>query len=145
MIIGEGNRVLAFRRKGTPSKEKTWQMPQGGIGIDETPTDAVWRELREEAGLTPDDLELVTACDQWIVYEVPKEYRSPKVGWGQAQRWFLFRAKSGLVVNTDGAEFDAYAWLTPAELLTRAVEFRKPVYERVFSEFSDWLSDDQTI
>ena len=31
-----------------------WQFPQGGMNTDETPLEAMYRELREETGLLPD-------------------------------------------------------------------------------------------
>jgi putative (di)nucleoside polyphosphate hydrolase len=137
IVIDGQKRLLALRRKGTA--EEAWQMPQGGIGKDETPEHAVWRELQEETGLTAADLELLEASREWMVYELPAALRSPKVGWGQAQRWFLFRARPGAKVRPDGKEFDAFAWITQTELLSRVVEFRRPVYVRVFSEFAIWL------
>jgi putative (di)nucleoside polyphosphate hydrolase len=126
-----------MRRKGVP--DAAWQMPQGGIGFDETPAVAVWREVNEETGLTPGELQLIHQSAEWIVYELPAEFRSNKVGWGQVQRWFLLRAKPAAAVRPDGIEFDAFTWLAPAELIARAVAFRVPVYERVFREFAQWL------
>lgn len=137
VVINGDRRVLALRRRDTPGE--AWQMPQGGIGFDETPADAVWRELREETSLTSDDLELLASFREWLVYELPTAFRSAKVGWGQAQRWFLLRAKLGAEVRPDGKEFAAFAWFTPEELVDRVVEFRRPVYRRVFSEFAGWL------
>lgn len=137
MVIDSQRRVLALRRKGTP--EEAWQMPQGGIGMDEEPEHAAWRELEEETGLTATDVELLEVSREWLVYELPATFRSPKVGWGQAQRWFLFRARPGARVRPDSKEFDAFRWITHAELLSRVVEFRRPVYVRVFSEFAHWL------
>ena len=137
IVIDGQKRVLALRRKGTA--EEAWQMPQGGIGKDEAPEHAAWRELQEETGLTSADLELLGASREWLVYELPAAFRSPKVGWGQAQRWFLFHARQGAKVRPDSKEFDAFEWVTYAELLSRVVEFRRPVYVRVFSEFANWL------
>jgi putative (di)nucleoside polyphosphate hydrolase len=121
--------VLALRRKGLP--EHAWQMPQGGIEADETPRQAVLRELQEETGLRASDVDLVTEVPDWLVYELPREFRRPKLGWGQAQKWFLLRARDGARVTPDGREFDAYDWLPPSELLTRVIAFRRPVYEVV--------------
>ena len=137
LIVDEAGRVLAMRRKG--STERSWQLPQGGIGFNELPENAAWREAEEETGLTRSDLTLVAHSPHWLVYELPVEFRNRKVGWGQAQRWFLFRVGAASTVKVDGVEFDAFAWVTPAELIARTVEFRVPVYERVFVEFRQWL------
>ena len=137
VVINDARRVLALRRKDTPGH--AWQMPQGGIGFEEVPGDAVWRELREETGLARGDLELLATSPEWLVYELPKAFRSTKVGWGQAQRWFLLRATPGAEVRPDGKEFVAFDWFTPEELVDRVVEFRRLVYRRVFAEFAQWL------
>src|SRR5262245_9072507 len=137
MVIDADKRVLALRRKDVP--EEAWQMPQGGIGFDESPAEAAWRELREETGLSRADLELLASAREWIVYELPERFRSTKVGWGQAQRWFLFRALPGAEIRPDGREFDAFDWFTSTELVRRVVEFRQPAYRQVFSEFAHWL------
>jgi putative (di)nucleoside polyphosphate hydrolase len=133
LIVNEAGSLLAMRRKATA--EPAWQLPQGGIRFDESPVDAAWREAEEEAGLTRSDLTLLAESRQWLVYELPHAFRNRKVGWGQAQRWFLFRLGADSRVKVDAVEFDAFDWVTPAELLARTVEFRVPVYERVLAEF----------
>ena len=123
------DRVLALERNDVPG---AWQFPQGGIEDGEEPIDAARRELREETGLGPDDVELVGEHPEWIVYELPAEVRTGKVGRGQAQRWFTFRARSADVVPTpDGREFTAWDWVDPAWLVDHVVEFRRPGYRRV--------------
>lgn len=128
-VVDAAGRVLALRRKGV--NEQAWQMPQGGIDDDESPRDAVLRELREETGLRPADVEIVAELPQWLVYELPPEYRRPKIGWGQAQKWFIFRAQAHAHVRPDDDEFDAFDWLPAPELLARVIAFRRPVYEAV--------------
>jgi putative (di)nucleoside polyphosphate hydrolase len=132
-VVDEAGRVLALRRRGVA--DNGWQMPQGGIDDGETPRQAVMRELIEETGLRPTHVELLAEHPDWLAYELPVEFRRPKVGWGQAQMWFLLRARPGAEVVPDGREFDAHEWLTPRELLARVISFRRPVYERVLREF----------
>jgi putative (di)nucleoside polyphosphate hydrolase len=134
--VTEGTgRVLAFRRCTEPEPKRAWQMPQGGIKSNETPHAAVLRELREETGLLPGNVEVLDEHPDWLVYELAVGYRSPKVGWGQAQKWFLLRARPDAPVRPDGKEFDAFEWLAPEELLNRAVDFRLPVYRKVLAGF----------
>ncbi len=131
-VVDANGSVLALRRRGAP--DGAWQMPQGGIESGETPREAVLRELYEEAGLTEADVTVEDELPQWLVYELPVAYRNTKVGWGQAQTWLRLRVHAGAAVRPDGLEFDAFEWLAPAELMQRAVAFRRPVYERVFAE-----------
>lgn len=132
--VTDGNgRVLALRRHGvTPA---AWQMPQGGLALGEAPRDAVLRELHEETGLAPAAVTLVDEYPDWLVYELPPEWRRPKAGLGQAQKWFLLRAADDALVVPDGQEFDAYEWITPADLLQRVVPFRRPVYAQLWARW----------
>src|SRR5690606_16137625 len=57
MVANAQGEVLWARRVG----QDAWQFPQGGINPEETPEDALYRELREEIGLLPEHVE-VLAC-----------------------------------------------------------------------------------
>lgn len=134
VVIDDLRRILVLRRKGT--RDGAWQLPQGGIGTDETPLDAFYRELKEETGLVRADVEVLAFTSEWWVYELPLEYRNAKVGWGQAQRWFLCRLLvSRDAVRPDQVEFEKADWVTPDTLVARAVEFRALIYRRLISEF----------
>ena len=59
---------------------------------------------------------------------------------GQAQRWYAlaFTGRDGDIdLAAHDREFDAWEWLTAAELLDRIVAFKKPIYETVLGEFRD--------
>ena len=43
-----------------------WQFPQGGMRSDETPTEAMYRELQEETGLLPEHVELLGGAGQGV-------------------------------------------------------------------------------
>lgn len=133
-VVDAQGRVLALKRRGVA--DNAWQMPQGGIDDGESPRVAVLRELQEETGLTAADVQLVDEYPDWLVYELPPEFRRPKVGWGQAQRWFLLRPRAGVTVVPDGREFDDFVWMAPSELLRRVIAFRRPTYERVLARFA---------
>jgi len=138
-VVNSEGRVLAFKRKGVA--ENAWQMPQGGIEAGEDPRAAVWRELREETGLAPHVLGIIAEYPDWLVYELPAEYRNSKVGRGQVQKWFLLRASATAVPRPDGKEFEDCAWLRPADLMPLVVEFRQPTYERVLAFLGQKLKE----
>jgi len=135
VVVDGQRRILVMRRKGT--REVAWQMPQGGIEMDESPFDALYRELNEETGLERRDVEVVASTSDWLVYELPPGFRNAKVGWGQAQRWFLCKLLTDRSrVRPDGVEFTDVDWVTAGDLLARAISFRAPIYRRLVAEFS---------
>lgn len=129
-VIRRGNGdVLAFERADVSG---AWQLPQGGLDAGEDPYDTVWREVAEETGLGPDQLEILGEYPEWVVYELPADRRSAKTGLGQAQKWFVFRVVDDAVVPTpDQREFVAWKWVTPSWLAEHVVDFRRASYERV--------------
>ena len=65
---------------------------------NESPEDALFRELHEEVGLGPHDVELVAGTGSWLRYRLPRQYvrrRSQPLCIGQKQRWFLLRMLGG--------------------------------------------------
>lgn len=126
--------VLACRRRG--AHDGAWQVPQGGIEADEDPEQALWRELREEVGLRASDLRIERVRPDWLAYELPVAFRGPKTGLGQVQKWFLLASTvPSLAIELDGVEFDDWRWLTPVDLVDRAVAFRRPTYEAALRGF----------
>jgi putative (di)nucleoside polyphosphate hydrolase len=136
IVVTDGaGRVLALERADQPG---AWQFPQGGLEAGEEPKDAALRELREESGLSPGDVQLVDELDEWLVYELPPANRSSKTGRGQAQRWFRFaaRADGGQLQTRPGTEARRLRWMPFAELLDGVVEFRRQTYRRVGERFA---------
>ena len=108
------------------------RLAQGGIDVGEPPLQSAWRELEEETGLGPDQVDLVDEYPDWVVYEFPESIRSAGKRLGQAQRWYLFRVRSDDVTPTpDGVEFVAWKWVDPTWLLDHVVEFRLASYRTV--------------
>src|SRR5690348_9019963 len=48
-----------------------WQFPQGGMNTDETPADAMYRELYEETGLRAGQVEVLGSTHGWLRYRLP--------------------------------------------------------------------------
>jgi putative (di)nucleoside polyphosphate hydrolase len=129
VVVNDRGEVLAFERSDVRGQ---WQLPQGGIDVGERPVEAAWRELDEETGLGPGDVELVGEHPDWTVYEWPDHLREQGRRLGQAHRWFTFRVRRADVEPApDGDEFVDWRWADPRWLIDQVVEFRRPGYRRV--------------
>ncbi len=127
---------MAFERSDVPG---AWQLPQGGIDVGEPTDAAAWRELFEETGLGPEQVDLVGEYPEWTAYEWPAELRAAGKGrgsgrLGQAQRWFIFAVRGDDVEPVpDGVEFSTWRWVDREWLIERVVEFRRESYRKVLS------------
>ena len=114
-----------------------WQFPQGGMRTDETPVEAMYRELHEETGLHSHHVELLGSTPGWLRYRLPRRYQrrdSRPVCIGQKQVWFLLRMKtdeSKVALDvTDSPEFSSYRWVDFWYPVQNVISFKRPVYER---------------
>jgi len=140
MLINRDRLVFAGSR--SDSAGAAWQMPQGGIDAGETPRQAALRELAEEVGT--DKVEIIAESEGWLTYDLPAAMRPPIWGGryvGQAQRWYLMRftgEDSDIdIAASETPEFSAWRWMRLDDLVHGIVAFKRPVYERVASEFQD--------
>ena len=141
MIIDKDNRVFVGKR--IDSKSNSWQMPQGGIDLGETPSAAALREMREEIG---SDKGIVAAeSKRWYSYRVP-DFLIPKL-WdgkycGQKQKWFLIRFTgndSDINIITEEPEFEDWKWVSLENLLDDIIPFKQKLYKQVIQEFKEFL------
>ena len=88
VILNDQGNVFWAKRQG----QDAWQFPQGGIDHGESPLEAMYRELYEEVGLFPEDVELVAQTSDWLKYDIPeyliRQHAIPRCI-GQKQIWFL--------------------------------------------------------
>ena len=141
MILNQDGEILAFERI---DRVGFWQMPQGGLDVGEEPADATLRELEEETGLGPADVELLDECPGWLAYELPEPLRRKHLGRGQVQKWYCYRLVADerriRPESTDDPEFRAWRWMRMDELMRTTTPFRVPVYEQLASHFAKWLA-----
>jgi putative (di)nucleoside polyphosphate hydrolase len=117
-----------------------WQFPQGGMNSDETPAEAMYRELHEEVGLHPGDVKLLGATPGWLRYRLPKRcirrHERPTCI-GQKQVWFLLQLleeDSRIRFDaTDTPEFSDFRWVDFWYPLSSVVSFKRDVYLRALS------------
>lgn len=142
VIINEQGLVLAGLRTHA-SGDKVWQMPQGGIEGKEHPLTAAYREIREETGLTGEDIDFMREMPVWTVYYLPKEWARGRRFVGQKQKWFAFkylRTDVPDIALAHDHEFEALQWVEPTWLVEHVIDFRKAVYRDVFHAFADVIS-----
>ena len=112
-----------------------WQFPQGGMNTDETPLEAMYRELREETGLLPDHVAVLGVTPGWLRYRLPPRAvrrHDRLVCIGQKQVWFLLQftgEDADLRLDlTDKPEFDHWRWVDFWYPMEHVVTFKRGVY-----------------
>lgn len=139
VLANDCGQVLWARRIG----QDAWQFPQGGINRQESPEEALYRELGEEVGLTPDTVEILACTTGWLRYRLPRRLRrnnsSPDFQ-GQKQKWFLLwmlgQDEDVCVHRTDKPEFDHWRWVSYWYPVGQVVAFKRDVYRRALRELA---------
>lgn len=131
--------------------DNAWQFPQGGIKQSETPEMAMYRELKEEVGLQPDDVEVLASTKGWLRYRLPKRYiryHQKPLCIGQKQIWFVLKLLSGEdQVNLSFAgepEFDLWQWVDYWHPLDKIVDFKRDVYKKAMTELAPFVLPEST-
>ena len=135
-ILNSENKIFVGKRKDNPFDK--WQMPQGGVNLNEPLLNAMKRELLEETSIK--NVKVLKEFDQWLEYELPGnligkiwkgKYR------GQKQKWFVVKFlgdDNEININTKNAEFMEWKWIDINLLPDLIVLFKKHVYEKVLVE-----------
>lgn len=139
MLANARGELLWARRVG----QTGWQFPQGGIQLDESPEDALFRELKEEVGLLPGDVDVLACTRGWLRYRLPqrliRQDQHP-VCIGQKQKWFLLKMLSDdeqvSFDNDCKPEFDSWRWVSYWYPLGQVVSFKREVYRRALKELA---------
>jgi len=142
ILANDRGEILWARRRG----QSSWQFPQGGINDQETPEQAMFRELDEEIGLSADDVSVLACTQGWLRYRLPQQYmrnrRNPNFV-GQKQKWFLLRMLSeDDCVRVDAhekPEFDHWRWVNYWYPVGQIVQFKRDVYRRALTELAPRL------
>ena len=141
IVLNRENKILVGKRKDNPVDK--WQMPQGGVNINEDYVSAVKRELYEETSIK--NIQILKEFEEWLEYELPKNLLG--VIWkgkfrGQKQKWFITKftgEDNEINVNTAHPEFIEWKWIEMDELPNVIVEFKKDVYKKILLKLKNFL------
>ena len=63
IVIANGRGEVLWAHR---TRQSGWQFPHGGIQQGESPEQAMYRELHEEVGLKPEDVDVLGATRSWV-------------------------------------------------------------------------------
>lgn len=142
VLANAAGQVLWAKRIGMDA----WQFPQGGLNPGETPEQAMNRELHEELGLSPENVEVLGATRDWLRYRLPQRYvRKGRIPLciGQKQKWYALRLKApDSAVRFDlfePQEFDHWRWVDYWLPLREVVSFKRTVYDAALHELEPFV------
>ena len=142
VLANKEGRVLWAKRVG----QEAWQFPQGGMRSSESPEEALYRELREEIGLIPKQVQIVGTTKGWLRYKLPKRLLrdNKSLFIGQKQKWFLLKMLADdhavSFQQSETPEFDRWQWVSYWYPLSKIISFKQDVYRRALKELAPYLS-----
>lgn len=145
VLLRDDQRVFWARRV----RNDGWQFPQGGMNTDETPEEAMYRELTEETGLGPEHVTLLGATPGWLRYRLPKRYQRRNqrpLCIGQKQVWFLLKfLADDSAIRLDVAEkpeFNQFRWVDFWYPVKHVISFKRRVYQRALQQLEPLVAAD---
>lgn len=139
------NKKEIFVGKRIDNKSDAWQMPQGGVDDNENEDSALFRELKEETGISKSLVKLITKSRHYHYYNLP--YKLQKKFWGgkylgQRQKWYLLEFignDKNININTEEPEFSEWKWVAKNQVIESIVSFKRSLYQEVLDEFNNFL------
>ena len=147
VVFNKKGKVWLGRRSGKQT-DYVWQFPQGGLDKGESAEFGALRELREETGISVENLRPLARIEDELFYDFPPEYakRGRMQKWrGQRQSWFAYQftgKKSDVNLKFQKpAEFKKWRWGELRETPDIVIPFKRKVYERVVFEFEGFAAE----
>ncbi len=144
ILLNNENKVFWGKRRGHAN---AWQFPQGGVNSYETLQETMYRELQEEIGLHPEDVEVLGVTKRWLYYRLPycfQRHKQKPLCVGQKQKWFLLRLISDEskinLEQMDTPEFTDWHWVNYWYPLKEVISFKRSVYKRALKELEYLLT-----
>ena len=142
VVLNSKNKVFVAKRRDNQSDK--WQMPQGGVDLNEDFTAAMKRELYEETSIK--NITIIKILNRWLQYELPKnligiiwrgKYR------GQKQKWFIVKFEGQdkeINIKTKNPEFIEWKWIEVDDLPKVIVDFKKHIYKELVPEIKSIIN-----
>jgi len=136
VVLNKKNQVFLAKRIDNP--KNFWQMPQGGIDVEEEFYEAAIRELEEETSIKT--VSLIKEIDGLTTYLLPNHLVG--IIWkgkykGQKQKWFIVRfegKEDEINIKTKHPEFLDWKWVNIENLTDEVVNFKIHVYKQIQKE-----------
>ena len=136
VLLNNKNQIFVAKRIDNP--KNFWQMPQGGLDINEKYYDAALRELKEETSVQT--ISLIKEIDGFFTYLLPDSLIG--IIWkgrfkGQKQKWFVFKFKGNekeINIKTKKPEFLDWKWVNIENVTDIVVDFKLEVYKKIKEE-----------
>jgi len=145
VIMNNDSQVFWAQR----SSNDGWQFPQGGMNTDETPLEAMYRELHEETGLLAKQVEMLGSTPGWLRYQLPRRFQrtqSKPLCIGQKQVWFLLKLRDENVQfdfkTTNEPEFRDYRWVDFWYPADNVIRFKRRVYRQALTLLEPMMTID---
>jgi putative (di)nucleoside polyphosphate hydrolase len=141
VIYNDEGEIAIFKRSKHPVG--IWELQQGGIDVGEAPEETLWRELHEEIGILPDDIEHYALMPGQTLYQSPlaaKDVNVPILG--QVHCWFFLKLKTDREINLEKStedEASEFRWTNFDELISLAGDHKKHVYESLHTYFKEHI------
>ena len=122
-IINNREEMLLIKR--SDSSEDHWQMPQGGLDRNETPEQAVLREVQEETGIK--SAKIISKHPEKYEYEWPDKWHKLNNGYkGQSQAIFYLRYNGDdSDIKIDKTEANDFSWVRIDDVADMVYDKRK--------------------
>lgn len=143
IICNDAGQLFWGKRVG---QENSWQFPQGGLEENEPIEASLYRELWEEVGLMPKDVQILGSTKNWLYYNLPDDYQSQNPGRffaGQKQRWYLLKLdtdESKIDLDRhEKPEFSDWQWVSYWYPINQVIYFKQEVYREALDQLHRFL------
>lgn len=130
VIVNNYGKILICQR----IDNNEWQFPQGGIQPGENPLQALFRELKEEIGVS--HFRAIQRSNGTYRYRFPSAHKKRDEYVGQEQMFYLVKYLGpNDAIQIDQREFKNFKWVEEKDLLKKVESVRVENYEKVMAEF----------